>query len=1142
MIRHARRFAASIAAVVLASQPLAGQQSAPVAPQFEKLHFRSIGPAIMSGRMADIAVYEKNTAIWYAGAAHGGVWKTTSNGAQFTPIFEDHGLMSIGDVAVSQSNPDVLWVGTGESNNRQSTSWGDGVWKSIDGGKTFDHVGLRDSKHINRILIDPSNNDVVLVAATGPLFGPGGERGVYKTTDGGRNWKRVLFVDDETGANDLVMSYTDPKTLYASTYQRRRTACCVNGGGPGSGIWKSVDGGDTWTRLSNGIPSGPLGRIGLDTYRKNGNIVYASIEAPAPAGRGGRAGAAEDTASVGGGRAGGGAAAAAAAGETGLYRSDDGGATWKKVSATNPRPLYFSQVRVDPNNADRVLMGGVKMQMTVDAGKTVETSASLAAHDDVHAIWFDPNNSDHIIIGDDGGLSTSYDGAKTWNFYGNVPVGLFYHVGYDMSTPYNICGGMQDNYNWCGPSQSRQSTGILNHDWFQIQGGDGFVAIPDQRDARWIYSETQDGNIARRNKITGESKSIRPAPAANNVSPAPAKGETYRWHWDTPLMFSPHDPGTLLAAANKVFVSHDRGDSWTVISPDLTSNANRDTIVTMGVKGTDIRISRDDGISQWPAIVALAESPRQAGVYYAGTDDGIVQVSRDGGKSWQKITDHIPGFPAGGFVSRIAPSQYDAGTVYVAVDNHRLNDYAPHLWVSNDFGATFHSIVNNLGTENIHTITEDQKNRDVLYIGTETGIFLSLNRGQSWQRFKANLPNVRVDEITLHPRDNAMLVATHGRALWILDHLEPIQEYTAAQSADAKLFSVPSALEWKTKDDRNEEFWGHQYFVGENPPNEAVVQYYLKRPAGDLKLRVTDAMGKAVREIVVPSARNAAGIQTVCWDMHGDPITVVAADTTAGRGGRGAGGAGGGAGGRGARGGSAVPGVPGPLPTGFGAVNPCATGDSSNAGRGGGGLGSPAPYVMPGTYNVSLVSAGKVLDTRPMKVIGDPDVHFAAGDLARYNTTVTDLHEMQRRATVVASALNALYPQMTDAAKKVSENTAIPANVKTQFTALNKDFDAARKKFGVPIPVPAAGGRGGGGRGGAPADPENVLARTSALKNQIAGIWEVPSGALSRQYSQVKVELPKAVSEANAVLARAASMSATLRKYDVALTVPPGAK
>ena len=373
------------------------------------------------------------------------------------------------------------------------------------------------------------------------------------------------------------------------------------------------------------------------------------------------------------------------AGETGLYRSDDGGQTWKRVNTNNPRPLYFSQVRIDPNNPDRVFQGGVKMSITNDAGKTIETQASLVAHDDVHAIWIDPNNSDHVIIGDDGGLYTSYDGAKTWNFFGNVPVGLFYHVSYDMSYPYNICGGMQDNYDWCGPSMSRMGAGIMNYDWFQIQGGDGFEAIPDKRDARWIYSESQDGNMIRRNKVTGESKNIRPN--AQNVTPAPKPGETFRWEWDTPMMLSPHDPGTLMVAANRVFVSHDRGDSWTVISPDLTTNVNRDTVVTMGLKGSDIRISRDDGVSQYPAIVTLAESPKQAGLYYTGSDDGLVYVSRDGGKSWQNITKNLPGFPAGAWVSEVVPSAYDAGTVYVTVDNHRANDYAPHIWVSNDFGA-----------------------------------------------------------------------------------------------------------------------------------------------------------------------------------------------------------------------------------------------------------------------------------------------------------------------------------------------------------------------------------------------------------------------------------------------------------------------
>jgi photosystem II stability/assembly factor-like uncharacterized protein len=1146
------------ARVVLASVFAAGSllaQGAPVAQQFEKLHFRSIGPAVMSGRIADFAVYEKNPSIWYVGTAHGGVWKTTSNGAILTPIFEDKGLMSIGDVTVSQQNPDVLWIGTGESNNRQSTSWGDGVFKSTDGGKTLQNVGLKDSKHIGRILIDPTNDDVVLVAATGPLFGSGGDRGVYKTTDGGKSWKRVLFVDDETGANDIAMAPSDPKTIYATTYQRRRTACCVNGGGPGSGIWKSTDGGDTWTRLSNGIPSGSLGRIAVDVYRKDPKILYAAIEAPTQGRGGGEAPDAAPDAAAGGGRGGRGGGAgggAAAAGETGLYRSDDAGATWHRVSTTNPRPLYFSQVRIDPNNADRVVMGGVKMQMTVDGGKTMEGQASLVAHDDIHAIWWDPANSDHMMIGGDGGVYKSYDGAKSWIFQENLPVGLFYHVGYDMSTPFNVCGGMQDNYDWCGPTQVRQQQGIYNYDWFQVQGGDGFVAIPDRRDARIIYSESQDGNMTRKNKVTGESKQIRPT--AQNVTPAPKAGETFRFHWDTPMILSPSDPGKLIVAANRVFVSRDRGDSWTIISPDLTSNASRDTIVTMGLKGSDIHISPNDGISQWPTIVALAESPKQPDLYYTGSEDGYVFVSKDG-KTWTNITKNIPGFPAGAFVSEVVPSKYDAGTVYVTVDNHRLNDFKPYMWVSTDFGQTFKSIVNNLSGENVRTLTEDPKNRDVLYIGTETGIFLSLDRGASWQKLKANFPDVRVDEITIHPRDNAMLIATHGRAIWVLDHLEPIQEYSSAKavSADAKLFSVPTALEWKTKDDRNDEFWGHSYFIGENPPNEAMVQYLVNHQASDLKLRVSDVGGKVVREIKLPSSKMEAGVQTACWDMRVEPIEAPEAEGAApagGRGGRGGGGGGGG-GGRGGRGGAPaappVPGVPQPVPTPIGHMNSClAAGDSTApAARGGGGgfgggLGGPGPYAMPGSYTVALVEGTKTLDSKPLKVVFDPDVKFAAGEHERYNAVVADLHSIQRRGTAAAGALNSLYPQMTDAAKKVGENSSIPANVKSQFESLQKEFDAARKKFGVPINANPAGGRGGGR--GAAVDPDNVLAKTSGLKNSIMSFWEAPSGSLLRQYNEVKLSMPKAVADANAVLTHAATVSAALKKYDITLTVPPTVK
>ena len=918
MSRTLHRRAASLAALSLLCAPIAAH-----AQEFDKLHFRSIGPATMSGRISDLAIYEANPAIWYVGTAHGGVWKTTSNGALFTPLFQDQGLIAIGDVAVSQINPDLVWVGTGESNNRQSTSWGSGVYKSTDGGKTFAMMGLPQSKHINRIVMHPTNNDVVLVAATGPLFGPGGERGVYKTTDGGKSWKQVLKGDDDTGANDLVMSSTDPNILFASMYQRRRTACCMNGGGPGSALWKSTDGGDTWTKVTGtGFPTGPLGRIAVDVFRQSPNIVYATVEGPAPTAQ--RAAAATENMNPAP------AGRGVVAGVSGLYKSTDGGATWTKQSNTNARPMYFSQLRIDPVNPERIYMGGVGLHLSVDGGRTFETDAALVTHDDVHGIWIDPKNPDHVIIGNDGGLATSYDMSRTWQFIENVPVGLFYHVGFDMETPYNVCGGMQDNYDWCGPSASRMNRGIFNYDWFQILGGDGFVAIPDLRDSRIIYTESQDGNMVRRNKVTGESKSIRPTP--QNVGNATA-GEAYRFHWDTPLMLSPNDPGVLLAAANRVFRSTDRGDSWTAISPDLTKNEKRDDIVTMGLKGSDIAISRNDGISQWPTIVALSESPKQKGVFYTGTDDGTVSMSKDNGATWQNITKNLPGFPAGhAFVSEVVPSRFESGTVYITVDNHRLNDYAPYVWMSTDFGASFKPITVGLIGEVVKTLTEDTRNPDVLYVGTETGIFLTLDRGKTWKRLKANFPTVRVDELTIHPRDNALLVATHGRALWILDHLEPIQEFTTAQKADATLFTPGPSLQWKAKDDRNDEFWGHQFFTGENPPTETVLQVHLKKAVANPMLRISDAKGAVVRELTLPAAKNVAGIQTVCWDQRVEPIREATPAGGPPAGGPGSGGGFGG-GGRGP-----LPGMPTPLPTvGYLPENPCAA--AGGAGGAGGGCG-----------------------------------------------------------------------------------------------------------------------------------------------------------------------------------------------------------
>ena len=1104
-----------------------GQQPAPAtgiagSSPFESLHFRPIGPASMSGRISDLAVYESNPAIFYVGTAHGGVWKTTNGGTTFEPQFQEQGLISIGDVTVSQSNPDLVWVGTGESNNRQSTSWGDGVYKSTDGGKTWMNMGLKTSRSINRIVIDPRNNDVVLVAATGSLFGPGGERGIYKTTDGGKTWKQTLKVDDDTGANDLVQDAADNKILYASMYQRRRVACCMNGGGPGSGIYKSTDAGDTWTRLTNGIPNEPMGRIGLDVNRRRSNVLYATIEGQAPlppAGGRGPAGSPQapgnpDEAPQGGGR---GATTAVGVDHTpsGLYRSDDAGATWRKVNNENARPMYFSQVRIDPNDTETVLYAGVKLHKTVDGGKTVTLNATQTIHDDVHAIWIDPANSNHVIIGNDGGVAVSWDMTKTWNFVHNIPVGLFYHVSYDMATPYNICGGMQDNYSWCGPSAVRGAVGIAGFNWATMQGGDGFVAIQDPTDYRIAYSESQDGNMVRIDRVTGETISIRPQ--SNQGEPA------LRWNWDTPLLMSPHDPKVIYAAANKVFRSANRGLNWETQGSDLTSNANREDIVTMGVKGSDIRIAKDDGIQAWPTIISFAESAKRAGVAYAGTDDGHLNVSRDGGRSWTDVADKIPGLPKGIWVSEVAPSRFDEATAYATFDGHRQNDFETWVYVTKDFGQTWQSAAGNLRGEVVKTLTEDLKNPDVLYIGAETGLFVSVDRAKSWVRVKANLPTVRIDEITLHPRDNAMILATHGRAIWILDHLEPIQEYAAAQAAatDTKLFSLPPyAMFRRPARDRNYEFWGDQTFFGENPPGAAIISWLNKKLVGEVKLKITDAAGREVREISgTPLANsNKLGIQMACWDLRVQPN--VAPPPAAGRAGRAAG-----------EGAAAAPEPPATSP--FGAGCPVA-----NPGGGGGGFGGGAnlngPYVIGGTYTVSLIVDGKTIESKPLKINEDPEVVLTSVERRRMYDQAMEIHVLQPRLIEASTAHAALTRQLADVTTAIAAKNDVPADVKASVEALTKEVAGLAAKLAAP-----AGGRGGGG--GGRGNNESLTAKLGQAKNGLtAGM--PPADPTVRAYTEVKAETPRAITALNAAIGKATTLAATLQKYSVTLTVPAPVK
>jgi photosystem II stability/assembly factor-like uncharacterized protein len=1105
-------------------------QPAPAAPAgpFDNLHFRPIGPAAMSGRISDLAVYEANPAIFYIGTAHGGVWKTVNSGTTFEAQFQDQGLMSIGDVTISQSNPDLVWVGTGESNNRQSTSWGDGVYKSTDGGKTWTNMGLRTSKHINRIVIDPRDTDIVLVAATGSLWGPGGERGVFKTIDGGKTWKQVLKVDDDTGANDLVMDPSNGQIVYASMYQRRRTACCMNGGGPGSGVWKSTDGGETWNRIKGGVLDQALGRIALDVYRKRPNILYATIEGPVAAGRGGRGttgtpdegpGAPAEGAGRQGGRGG---QQPLNAEPTGLYRSDDSGATWQKVNNANPRPMYFSQVRIDPNDPDIVYLGGVGLHQTLDGGRTIATDVAESTHDDVHAIWINPANSDHVLIGNDGGLAVSHDRARRWVFFPNLPVGLFYHVSVDNAVPYNICGGMQDNYNWCGPSQVRGSVGIANFHWMILQGGDGFVVLQDPADYRIAYSESQDGNIVRVDRVTGETISVRPI-AARGEPPA-------RFHWDTPLAFSPHDSKVIYAGANRLYRSADRGLSWTAISPELSKNQNRDEIETMGVKGSDIRIARNDGIVAWGTIVSFAESPKRPGVLYTGTDDGNLQVSRDGGKDWASVSDRVPDLPKETFVSEVVPSRFDEATVYATFDGHRNNDFGTYIYASSDYGQNWRSIAANLKGEIARTLTEDQKNPDVLYLGTETGLFVTLDRGRSWQRIKANLPTVRIDEVTLHPRDNAMILATHGRAIWILDNLAPVQEYAAAQSAsaDAKLFSpAPAAMYRRPARDRNYEFWGDQTFYGENPPQAAVMTWLLKKPATEIALRISDAAGRQVREISGTVLANAtkAGINSACWDLRVQPAPAAAA---AGRGGDQAGRAGGAAeqGGRGA-------GQQNQAPNPFGAG--CG-GGGGGFGGGGGGFGgggaNPGPFVLPGIYTIALVVDGKVADTRPLRVVGDPELSLTEVERKRMYDMALEMHDLHRRVIEVNNALSSVRSQMPAVSKTLEGRSDLPADVKTSVAEVDKELTAMIARL-----APPATGRGGGGGGGRGAAADTPVSRLNQAKAGLMAGMPATSQTYDG-YKRAKVEVPKTIDEARALLSKAQTLSAALAKHNITLTVP----
>ena len=1022
-------------------EPVINQSSDPLLGSFR---FRSIGPASMGGRIDDIAVSETDPNIIYIGYAVGGVFKSENNGVSFKPVFETYNTASIGDIAIHPRDPNIVYVGTGEPNNRQTASFGDGIYKTTDGGKTFTNMGLKETQTIARIAIDPKNPDTLYVAAPGHLFGPNPDRGVYKTTDGGKTWDKVKFIDDDTGFTDIVLDPANSNIVYAASYQRRRSGCCFNGGGPGSAIWKSTDAGKTWNKLTgNGLPPGTYGRIALDVSRSNPNVVYAQVEAGAtgtpvqtppvqqtaatestppgaaavtPAGTtggpGGRAGQpggatppsgqpaqpATQPANVGGGRAAfnwcnnagpskgfpvgrGGFVGAQPQGprtpppldpkDGGVLRSENKGQTWTLVSNCNSRPMYFSQLRVDPSSDKTIYVAGLPVAKSLDGGKTFVTldesgGGGEPGHVDQHAIWIDPKNPRHIMEGNDGGLNISWDQGKSWDFVNTMATGLAYVVTADMRHPYYVYIGLQDNGSWGGPSAVRGRGGIMNSHWFGIGGGDGFYTAVDPTDYNIVITESQDGATNRYNLAGGgRGQSIRPnagggrggrggggggggqaapgAPAATTESaqqPAPPvqvggqagfggrggtpnvinaiPGDTYRFNWNTPVIMSPHNPKIVYLGGNRLFKSYNQGDTWVASAEDLTRKIDRNTVPLMGAPGNVTQLSKNDGVVSYSTIITISESPVMPGVVWAGTDDGNLQVSRDGGMTFSEVGKNLPGLPANHqyWISRVDASHFDQGTAYVSVDGHRSDDLKPYVFVTHDFGKTFESVTGNLPPYgNVQVIREDPKNKDLLYTGTEFGLFISLDGGKAWQKFMNNYPTVRTDDILVHPRDNDLIVATHGRSVWIADDITPLQQLSPAmRDADMALFDIRPAIAWLNDQQNNQQVGGQKNFIGENAPRGAAISYYLKSGASEaVKISIADVNGRVIRTLDGPKA---AGINRVMWNLA--PALV-------------AGQAGGGFGG----------------------------------GRGGG-----AAAVDPGTYMVTMEVDGKKL-TKPLQVLQD---------------------------------------------------------------------------------------------------------------------------------------------------------------------------
>ncbi len=760
---------------------------------YSGLSFRNLGPAMTSGRVVDFAVHEQDPSLYYVASASGGVWKTTNGGITYKPIFDDQGSYSIGCVTIEQDDPNVVWVGTGENNSQRSVGYGDGVYRSRDGGKTWKMVGLEHSEHIGDILIHPDDPDIVYVAAYGPVWSAGGDRGVYKTTNGGKDWEKVLAIDEHTGVADLAMDPENPDIIYASAHQRRRRVWTYIGGGPSSGLYKTESGGQDWRKIDQGLPKVDMGRIGIAVAPSDPSRVYAIVEAAQEKG--------------------------------GFYRSTDRGESWERQSDHTTSGNYYQELIVDPKDADRVYSMNTFTMVTTDGGKNFERLGMEHKHVDDHALWIDPENTGHLLIGCDGGIYESFDRGENWQFKPNLPITQFYKVAVDNDTPfYNVYGGTQDNNTIGGPSRTKSSAGIVNSDWFIVKGGDGFETQVDPKNPNIVYSQSQYGWLVRFDKQSGEKIGIKPRPGKDE--------EPLRWNWDAPLLISPHDHKRLYFGANKLFRSDDRGNSWEMVSPDLSRGLDRNKLEVMGrVWGVDA-VEKNQSTSIYGNITALSESPVKEGLLYAGTDDGLVHFSGNGGKEWRKMAT-FPGVPERSYVDGIKASHHDESTVYVAFNNHKSGDFAPYILKSTDKGKSWEMISEDLpGQGAVYAILEDPEDPSLLFAGTEYGVFFTTDEGEHWTQLTSGIPTIAIRDMEIQERENDLVLASFGRGFYVLDDITPLREVqTDTLNKQAHLFSVQDAWMFnKTKPYgyRGKGFQGASFYTASNPPMGPAFTYYLK--------------------------------------------------------------------------------------------------------------------------------------------------------------------------------------------------------------------------------------------------------------------------------------------------------------------------